>query len=149
MYGETAVSFIRRPFKYFNLMREEAELYQFTPDIAKSDGMRPDLAGTVKMQIHVGFSGTVNIKYQRANVTECPKKGTIICNVFNCQNLLPGDENGTSDPFLTATYYGQTVKTETIEDTLNPLFNQRIVMKNIDIFDITKNPPPIIIKLFD
>ena len=49
MYGESAVSFIRRPFKYFNLMREEAELYQFTPDIAKSDGMRPDLAGTVKM----------------------------------------------------------------------------------------------------
>ena len=101
------------------------------------------------MQIHVGFSGTIDIKYQRANVTECPKKGTIICNIFNCQNLLPGDENGTSDPFLTATYYGQTVNTETIDDTLNPLFNQRIILKNIDVFDITKNPPPIIIKVFD
>ena len=40
-----------------------------------------------------------------------PLMGNIICNIYNCQNLIPADSDGTSDPYMTCSYYGRTAKT--------------------------------------
>lgn len=57
-----------------------------------------------------------------------PKIGSLICNVYNCQDLIPGDDNGKSDPYLELTYYGKTVTTEIIQESLNPIYNTRLTM---------------------
>ena len=46
----------RRSFKFFMMQLDhEPQLFQLTPDMAKSAGLRPDQAGMVKMKIVVGL----------------------------------------------------------------------------------------------
>jgi hypothetical protein len=86
--------------------------------------MRQDEAGMIKMKIVVGDVDFLkNNNYVHANVTESPSQGNIICNIFHCQNLIPGDDSGKSDPYLKINYYGKEVETVVIEDSLNPVYN--------------------------
>ncbi len=72
----------------------------------------------------------------------------MIINVFNCRDLLPSDSSGVSDPYIKASYFGIEDKTDTVMECLNPIYNQRIVLENIEIFD-EKSMPPLIIKVYD
>ena len=70
--------------------------------------MRDDEAGMIKMKIVVGLKRELDKQpYSHANQSESPSEGNLICNIYNCQNLLPADDDGTSDPFVTINYYGR------------------------------------------
>lgn len=69
--------------------------------------------------------------------------------MFNAQNIIPGDDDGKSDPFLAATYFGNTQKTEVIKESLNPIYNTRLFLEAVPIFKLDNNPPPLVIKVFD
>lgn len=45
---------------------------------------------------------------------------------FKAQDLLPADSDGTSDPYFKINYCGVELKSEVIEDTLNPVIFQLI-----------------------
>ena len=66
-------------------------------------------------------------------------------------NLVPTDENGKSDPYFKISYLGRTKKSEIISDTLNPIYNQILIMENIPFVDKEEieNSDPIIIKFYD
>ena len=43
--------------------------------------------------------------------------------IFQCRDIPAADEDGSSDPFITAwNMPGEKVQTRVIEDTLNPIF---------------------------
>ena len=46
-------------------------------------------------------------------------------------NLIPTDENGKSDPYFEISYLGKTKKSEVINDTLNPIYNQILIIEDI------------------
>lgn len=142
---------IRKSYKYFNSMvDQEPKLFTFTPDMAESPNMRDDEAGMIKMKIVIGPTRDLaQVTYKHANETEMPQMGNIICNIYNCQDLIPGDECGNSDPFITMNYYGKKQKTPVVEDSINPIFNCRLVLEDVPIFRLDGNPPPITLKIFD
>ena len=121
-----------------------------TPDIADSADLRADQAGMLKIKIVVGQPEVLqNVDYRHANVTEMPRLGSLQVNLFNCQDLIPGDSDGKSDPFLAITYFGQTLKTKVIKESLNPIYNQRLLFEAVPIFKLANHPPPLVIKVFD
>ncbi len=145
------VCYIRKSYKYFNKMDEQQpKLFAFTTDMAESPNLRDDEAGMIEMKIVIGPTAKLAGKpYKHANETEMPKMGNIICNIFNCQDLIPGDDCGGSDPFISMNYYGALQKTFVVEDSVNPIFNTRIIMRDVPIFDLERNPPPMTLKIFD
>ena len=54
------------------------------------------------------------------------KQGVLISNIFHCKNLIPSDNEGTSDPFIAISYYGNEAVSNVIEQTLNPVWNESI-----------------------
>jgi Ca2+-dependent lipid-binding protein len=65
-----------------------------------------------------------------------PSQGNLICNVYNCQNLIPADSDGTSDPYVEVNYYGRKAKTQVIDDSINPIYNTRLVIDNVPIYKL-------------
>lgn len=147
------VSFIRKPFKhFFGAIRKDPELLIFKPDLHINPKLRNDQAGIIKIKIVINDPDVLNdpsSRYRRANDIESPSKGFLMVNLFNAQNLIPGDDNGKSDPYCQVEYYGKKGRSVTIDDSLNPIYNRRIVLEDVDIFNMEKQPPPLIIKFFD
>lgn len=50
---------------------------------------------------------------------------------FKAQDLLPADSDGTSDPYFKINYCGVELKSEVIEDTLNPVIFRLILPFNL------------------
>lgn len=80
------------------------------------------------------------------------KTGILISNIYHCKDLIPSDNEGTSDPFITISYHGIENSTNVIDQTLNPVWNERL---NLKIPIIIKESGPdyeearILIKIFD
>ncbi|KAL6054701.1 Phorbol ester/diacylglycerol-binding protein unc-13 [Balamuthia mandrillaris] len=69
---------------------------------------------------------------------------TIRIRVIECQHLIAADVGGKSDPYVTVTVEGTTVKTETIKKSLSPTFNQSFDLTLRDLSD-----PWVIFQVFD
>lgn len=61
--------------------------------------------------------------------------------------MLSGDESGSSDPFVKVFFYGKSAQSRILDDTCNPIWNQRLELDAL-IFD-EFNSPPILIKVYD
>ncbi len=60
---------------------------------------------------------------------------------------MSGDESGSSDPFVEVYFYGKKAKSKKLNETLNPIWNEKL---EIDAPIIDFNfAPPILIKIFD
>lgn len=80
--------------------------------------------------------------------------GTLITNLFHCKDLIPSDGTGTSDPFITVSYMGKECSSEVIEQTLNPVWHQRLYMRVPITMAGAEGTPcyddaAIVIKIFD
>ena len=75
---------------------------------------------------------------------------TIIAVVYMSKGLVAAESNGTSDPFVTLTFGSQTVKTSVKNNTMNGVWNELLVFKNIsmDIDDQT-TWPAFLLSVFD
>jgi Ca2+-dependent lipid-binding protein len=67
-------------------------------------------------------------------------------NVFQAKELPSGDSDGSSDPVVVAYHYGTLARSSIYKKTLNPLWNERIL---IPTYIIGKFVPPLIINVFD
>lgn len=74
------------------------------------------------------------------------------CYIYQCRGLPPADSDGNSDPFIViASNKGDDVKTDVIENNLNPIF---MCCKTVDFEvrdrnDLRNTCPPILLNLFD
>jgi hypothetical protein len=109
---------------------------------------KDDDAGVIKIFVGV-YNETNNIKREpfesdigRSYVGE----GKLFVNLYQGKSILSGDEDGSSDPFVKAIFYGSAKESKVIEDTLNPIWYQRLELP-AKIFQ--KEIPPIILKVYD
>ena len=73
--------------------------------------------------------------------TKCWK---VRCNIFQCESLPPADSNGTSDPYVEVWAPDkEKVRTQTCEDTNNPLFYE-VKEINMEFNDINRAPPVVL-----
>jgi len=126
---KTRICFIRKPASLFlHRFSDVPNLFYFTPDKSMVPELNDDEAGILKLRCVVavaqaisdlsmgGWNQTLQKKIQR--------KGLILAHIYQAQDLLPADEDGNSDPFLEASFYGVEAKTPTVNDTLNPVIKK-------------------------
>ncbi|CAH1784691.1 unnamed protein product [Owenia fusiformis] len=73
--------------------------------------------------------------------------------IYQARDLLAADANGLSDPFARICFLNQSDVTEKIMKTLCPTWDQTLIFEQVAIHGdpevIAKNPPEIVIELFD
>lgn len=73
--------------------------------------------------------------------------------IFQARGLLAADQSGLSDPYARVCFINQSQKTERLEKTLSPQWDQTLIFENIVIYgnsDVAVDSPPrVTIELFD
>lgn len=73
--------------------------------------------------------------------------------IFQARGLLAADQSGLSDPYLRVSFVNQSQKTERLEKTLSPTWDQTLIFENVVIYGsppaIVESPPLVTIELFD
>ncbi|KAM3186213.1 hypothetical protein ACTXT7_004799 [Hymenolepis weldensis] len=73
--------------------------------------------------------------------------------IFQARGLLAADQSGLSDPYLRVSFVNQSQKTERLEKTLSPTWDQTLIFENIVIYGnpqaTVDSPPLVTIELFD
>ena len=76
------------------------------------------------------------------------KEYQLYIGLYQAKNLLPADETGLSDPFVTIHLGGYTFKSDIIYKRLNPLWNRGYLL-NLKLNDPLIYAPPLIIQVWD
>lgn len=109
---------------------------------------KDDDAGVVKIFVGV-YNETNKLKREpfEADIGKSyAREGKLFINLYQGKSILSGDEDGSSDPFVKAIFYGSAKESKVIDDTLNPIWYQRLELP-AKIFE--KEVPPIILKVYD
>ncbi|KAM7540290.1 hypothetical protein Aperf_G00000029285 [Anoplocephala perfoliata] len=73
--------------------------------------------------------------------------------IFQARDLLAADQSGLSDPYVRVCFINQSQKTERLEQTLSPVWNQTLIFENMVICanpqSIINSPPHVTIEIFD
>ncbi|KAL4446514.1 hypothetical protein ABPG74_001255 [Tetrahymena malaccensis] len=143
------VSYVREKAKKFMISQDmNPRNYFMVPDKSMTK-IRADEAGVINATITIEIEGCTNkpnpLLEQAKKIK--PKQTMLHFNLYQCQDLIPGDSNGTSDPFCEVHFYGSTIKFPTKKDTNNPIWykSQQIQVNQYN----ESNPPPILIRFFD
>lgn len=109
------------------------QLLYLKPEKSEAPDIRQDLAGVLKIRVGI-ISDSLAIdeifkawdtNFQRAE----SKPGVLITNLYHCKDLIPSDEEGTSDPFIVVSYNGNEARSSVIDKSLNPIWNERFHLK--------------------
>ena len=73
--------------------------------------------------------------------------------MYQARDLLAGDSNGLSDPFLRVVFLNHSQVSEKLDKTLCPTWDQTLIFETIDIHGdpatIADKPPEIMLEIFD
>ncbi|VDL89995.1 unnamed protein product [Schistocephalus solidus] len=73
--------------------------------------------------------------------------------IFQARNLLAGDQTGLSDPYVRVNFVTQSQKSERLEKTLCPQWDQTLIFEDLQLHgspdSIMASPPPVTIEIFD
>jgi len=145
------ISYLRKHITEFNNPNTKAKCYYFAMDKSLSN-MRDDLAGIVKMRILVSKKEDPVVLAKYGWDKPLQKKPNqmgwrVHFNVFQAKNLVSGDGNGLSDPFMNVHLYGNDRQTSVIDNTVNPIWNERLEFGAS--FDTIDDAPPFILTVWD
>ena len=106
----------------------QPSLYYLKPERSISSDIRQDLAGIVKLRIGVLYEpelrNEIFTSWDKTFKKPDFNPGILISNVYHCKDLIPSDNEGTSDPFIIVSYFGNEGASNIIEQTLNPVWNE-------------------------
>lgn len=132
----------------FNQLSDDYNVYPFKVDRScVSEDDFPDYhAGFLRARLTV-FSGYLKIDHWIPPSNSDQKTPIrIIANLIRAIDLPSGDDNGLSDPFVELEHYGNTKFSTVCNKTLDPIWNQRIVL---DSYSIQDKIMPLIINVYD
>ncbi|VDN18542.1 unnamed protein product [Dibothriocephalus latus] len=73
--------------------------------------------------------------------------------IFQARGLLAGDQTGLSDPYVRVNFVNQSQKSERLEKTLCPQWDQTLIFEDLQLHgspdSIMDAPPPVTIEIFD
>lgn len=130
------VSFCRLRPEEFIIDKDIKDRYMMlNVDKSFTDNLRDDTAGILHLKIGVGdnIDGHEFSEFPLFNqqCLEPPLRSVvIIINIIQAKSLPSADEDGTADPFIVISHYGNNAKSSIINDTLNPIWNERVFLKS-------------------
>ncbi|CAL8071098.1 unnamed protein product [Calicophoron daubneyi] len=73
--------------------------------------------------------------------------------LFQARGLYGADDSGLSDPYVRCSFQGLTKRTETLNATLSPKWDQTLIFEQIEMYGdpaaIAACPPPVVIEIYD
>ncbi|XP_072122859.1 myoferlin-like isoform X4 [Mobula birostris] len=73
--------------------------------------------------------------------------------IYQARGLLPTDRSNLADPYIQMSFLYQSKMTEVIKGTVNPTWDQTLIIEDIEIYDsvkeIVENPPCVMLEMFD
>ncbi|KAM7540784.1 hypothetical protein Aperf_G00000029183 [Anoplocephala perfoliata] len=73
--------------------------------------------------------------------------------IFQARDLLAADQSGLSDPYVRVCFINQSQKSERLEKTLSPMWDQTLIFENMVIYgnlqSIIDSPPRVTVEIFD
>lgn len=126
-YKDKRICFIRKPASFFlHKFTNEPQHYFFAPDKSIMPNLKDDEAGILKFRCVVAISQAIsNLSIGGWNTKiskEILKKTWLFAHIYQAQDLIPADSDGNSDAFIELNYYGCKSRTETVYDSLNPVY---------------------------
>lgn len=124
--GSDRLCFIRETAEHFiNNLIEKPKFYFFKPELSKNPGNKCHEAGLIKMRIAIGFIDMFD-EFNASGWGEELVRPTmrniyLFANMYHAKELIPADDDGSSDPFYSLEYYGVEEISDVIHDSLNPV----------------------------
>ncbi|KAL4472061.1 hypothetical protein ABPG72_007110 [Tetrahymena utriculariae] len=146
------IAYWRKPYQfYLNEERKQKYVY-FNPDRAVSN-LRQDQAGILKVHCKVAqteYHIPPNPFISNPEEMQISKLGSkrLICNLYQCQNLIPSSDFGNCNPLLRVSFMGITAHYPVRLNTQSPVW-YRTMEVNVPYFYESQEQPPIIIRVFD
>ena len=124
--GKKKLCYLRKPASLFlHQFNGVPSHYYLNPDKAIIPDLKDDEAGILKLRCVVAVAQAISdLSVGGWNVNlgkQIRKKIWLFGHIYQAQDLIPADADGNSDPFCTMNYYGIEDRTDTIQDTLNPV----------------------------
>ena len=151
--GKKHISFYRFKPERYPIGRpgqEQSEEVKLHADQAVSD-MEEPFAGILRLKLSSGLASEFTRRppswfNNRGGLNQQFKKICVICNLFQAKSLMASDDNGMSDPVVQFYHLGSTVQSMVFPNTLNPIWNARIVFESYMLGD---SIPSLVLNFWD
>lgn len=147
-----SISFYRFKCEHYQLTRKSASsamLISLKADKSVSN-LRQDLAGQLRLKAAISdsndFLSLTEEMWPKVNTRPTFESIRIICYIFQAKNLSSFDSNASADPLVQFYHFGSFVKSSYFPKTLNPTWNERVVLES---YLINGTLPPMIINFWD
>ena len=140
------ISYIRLKPKDFFKKEKKFMQKNLTTDQSVSN-LREEFAGSINFNLNISENHPTPIPPRILPITPpllTPIK--LLIYLFQAKSLLPSDEDATADPKIIFQHLGTSTESSTYNNSLNPFWNETLVMNS---FMINDKIPNLLINLFD
>ena len=74
------------------------------------------------------------------------EKIRILVQLYQAKDLIPSDNNGAADPYVSIYHFGSSTQSSVFPQTLNPCWNEQFILET---YMVNNTLPPLIMTLFD
>ncbi|CAF0920234.1 unnamed protein product [Rotaria sordida] len=130
------------------VFRMQSRVPSITDSSLKSDQQSSDLTSTKNKNIKIELSAPrMFLSFRKPYYYELRSY------IYQARNLLSMDYDSFSDPYAQIGFINQSQRTEVIQKTLCPTWDQTLIFSNVELYgepdEIYHDPPNILIELFD
>lgn len=147
------VSFCRLRPEDFSIEEKIKDRYlMLNVDKSFTNDLRDDTAGILHMKIGTDANQNQMQEFEeiplfRQKFPSLDKKAVVlIINVIQAKSLPSADDDGAADPYVKISHYGNQARSNIINDTLNPIWNERVFLRSYVVGDFFS---PVIISVYD
>lgn len=125
--GSNRICYFRQSAAHFiSNLTEKPQIYFFKPELSKNPNFKFHEAGIIKMRCTIGvpdlFEDLNVADWNKEIVKPVNRQMYLFANVYHAKNMIPADDDGSSDPYYSVEFYGCEETAPVVKDTLNPVF---------------------------
>ena len=144
---KTAPFFVRlKADTVINQTDSSYSIHPFQIDRSSNDTLKDHESGYIRLRCQARDESGKTQPLHAPNPTPKLSRLFIVCNIIRGIEMPSADDNGLSDPIVTLAYASSRVKTTIARNTLDPIWNQRLVIDAVAYDDVLL---PIVMQVFD